>query len=85
MKKKSPMKKIDGYFVQIIHSVRVKHDGKIYLRREQIINGIISVHWETNTKNEFGTWDTKDYVTDIKMVNTLNEAYSRMSYLENFK
>jgi hypothetical protein len=37
------MKRTGDYFVQIKHLVFVEHDGKTYMREENIINGKVSL------------------------------------------
>lgn len=79
------MKKVGDYFVQIKHIVFVEHKGQTYTREENIINGKISLIWTLNQKNQHGTWDSVNYVTNQDLLNELNKAYSDMSYSENFK
>ena len=79
------MKRIGEYFVQITHLVFVEYNGKTYTRKENIINGKVSLTWVLKKKNEHGTWDDVDYVTDKKILNVLNDEYDKMSYSENFK
>ena len=79
------MKRTGDYFVQIKHLVFVEHDGKTYMREENIINGKVSLRWDLKRKNEHGTWDLVEYVSDKETLNVLNEEYDKMSYSENFK
>jgi hypothetical protein len=70
---------------KIKHIVFVEHKGQTYTREENIINGKIILVWTLKQKNQHGTWDMVDYVTNQDLLNELNKAYSDMSYSENFK
>ena len=79
------MKRIGDYFLQITHLVFVEYKGKTYTRKENIINGKISLTWTLKQENEHGTWDEVEYVSDKETLNVLNDEYYKMSYSENFK